>query len=229
VPVRDPTVGAVGATAVVAAATGGDDAAFGALVDRHIGLVRAICEVQGVPPDAVAEVCGVVWLRLAEHLGRLARPDAVGEWIAATARFECQRVRLRTAARAHPASPHSTGVSTGPAREPDATALATSGGPEPGAPAPLDPVERHVLHLRAVLPQPSLAEVGAALALAPATVAEIERRGAARLRAHVRRGALRRLHVTTGEPAATPGPVPARAAGPGRAVDGSGAATPTCG
>jgi DNA-directed RNA polymerase specialized sigma24 family protein len=67
----------------------GDRAAWQALVERHIGLVRAICQGYGLRPDAAAEVNQLVWLRLVEHLPRIRTPDAIGGWIAATARAHC--------------------------------------------------------------------------------------------------------------------------------------------
>jgi DNA-directed RNA polymerase specialized sigma24 family protein len=76
----------------------GDRAAWRALVDQHLGLVHAICRGHGLRPEAAAEVNQVVWLQLVEHLSRIRAPEAIGGWIAATARSQCLGPR-RTADR----------------------------------------------------------------------------------------------------------------------------------
>lgn len=77
---------------LVVRAQEGDEAAWGDLVDHHLGLVHAICRGHQLSAADAADVNQVVWLRLVEHLGRIRTPEAVGGWIAATARNECLRV-----------------------------------------------------------------------------------------------------------------------------------------
>lgn len=67
----------------------GDHAAWRSLVGEHLHLVVAICRSYGLACEAASQVNQMVWLRLAEHLPRIRTPDAVGGWIAATARAEC--------------------------------------------------------------------------------------------------------------------------------------------
>ena len=81
---------------LVTRAHDGDASAWDELVERHLGLVHAICRCHGLGGDDAAGVNQVVWLRLVEHLPRLRAPGAVGGWVAATARIECLRV-LRSA------------------------------------------------------------------------------------------------------------------------------------
>jgi RNA polymerase sigma factor (sigma-70 family) len=77
---------------LVTRARDGDEQAWVDLVDRYLGLVHAICRGFRLGAVDAADVNLIVWLRLVEHLGRFASPDAVGGWIAATTRNECLRV-----------------------------------------------------------------------------------------------------------------------------------------
>ena len=77
---------------LVTRARDGDQRAWDDLVARYLGMVHAICRGYRLSSDDAADVNQVVWLRLVEHLGRIRTPDAVGGWIAATARNECLRV-----------------------------------------------------------------------------------------------------------------------------------------
>jgi DNA-directed RNA polymerase specialized sigma24 family protein len=67
----------------------GDHAAWRHLVGEHVHLIVAICRSYGLACEAASQVNQMVWLRLVEHLPRIRTPDAVGGWIAATARAEC--------------------------------------------------------------------------------------------------------------------------------------------
>jgi RNA polymerase sigma factor (sigma-70 family) len=89
---------ASGASALVAAAAGGDEAAWNELVERFAGLVWAVARAHRLSTADAADVSQTTWLRLAEHLGRLRDPERVGAWLATTARHESLRV-LRHAAR----------------------------------------------------------------------------------------------------------------------------------
>lgn len=90
------------AEALVARAREGDEHAWADLVDRYLGMVYAVCRAYRLDAEDAAVVNQVVWLRLAEHLDRIRSPEAVGGWIAATARNECLRV-LRGSGRVVPA------------------------------------------------------------------------------------------------------------------------------
>ncbi len=91
----------LGAADLVVRAREGDQGAWGDLVDRYLGMVHAICRGYRLGGEDAADVNQVVWLRLVEHLGRIRSPDAIGGWIAATARNECVRV-LRSSGRTVP-------------------------------------------------------------------------------------------------------------------------------
>ncbi len=77
------------ASVLVARAQAGDEEAWRALVDRHLGLVHAVCRGYGLVDGAAAEVNQLVWLQLVEHLPRIRTPDALGGWIAAVTRSLC--------------------------------------------------------------------------------------------------------------------------------------------
>jgi RNA polymerase sigma factor (sigma-70 family) len=77
---------------LVTRAREGDERAWADLVQRYLGMVHAICRGYRLSGADAAGVNQVVWLRLVEHLDRIRTPEAVGGWIAATARNECLRV-----------------------------------------------------------------------------------------------------------------------------------------
>jgi RNA polymerase sigma factor (sigma-70 family) len=79
----------------------GDQAAWRQLVERHTGLLWAIARVHRLDRGDAADVVQTSWLRLIEHLPEISNPDAVGAWLATTARRECLRT-LRSAARCQP-------------------------------------------------------------------------------------------------------------------------------
>ena len=81
---------------LVAAAAGGDPAAWERLVDRYGGLVWSVVRAMGLDVADAADVSQTTWLRLAEHLGRLREPERVGAWLAVTARREALRTRQRS-------------------------------------------------------------------------------------------------------------------------------------
>jgi DNA-directed RNA polymerase specialized sigma24 family protein len=78
---------------LVVRARDGDQDAWEALVDRYLAMVHAVCRGYQLGAEEAATVNQVVWLRLAEHLGRIRSPEAVGGWIAATTRNECTRMQ----------------------------------------------------------------------------------------------------------------------------------------
>lgn len=77
---------------LVAAASRGDQRAWGELVERYAGLVRAVARSFRLPDADVADVFQTVWLRFAEHIDRLRDPERAGAWLASTARNECIRL-----------------------------------------------------------------------------------------------------------------------------------------
>lgn len=77
---------------LVERASGGDDTAWRALVERFGAMVWSITRAHNLFGSDAADVSQTVWLRLVDNLGRLREPDRVGAWLAATTRHECIRV-----------------------------------------------------------------------------------------------------------------------------------------
>ena len=76
---------------------GGNQEAFGALVTRHLGLVRAACGRQAAPGDA-DDCVQAVFLVLARRPAAAARAPVLAAWLLRCAWFVCTRSR-RAAAR----------------------------------------------------------------------------------------------------------------------------------
>jgi RNA polymerase sigma factor (sigma-70 family) len=91
-------------TGLVAAAIGGDEAAWVALVRRYTPLARSVMSSYRVFGADAEDVGQIVWLRLIEHLSELRQPRALPMWVITTTRNECIR-HLRASRRAEPFEP----------------------------------------------------------------------------------------------------------------------------
>jgi RNA polymerase sigma factor (sigma-70 family) len=80
------------------AAAGGDGVAWEAIVDRFSGLVWATARAHRLSQADAADVAQTTWLRLVEHLDSIREPEALGGWLATTARREALRL-IRSGAR----------------------------------------------------------------------------------------------------------------------------------
>jgi RNA polymerase sigma factor (sigma-70 family) len=85
------------------AAAAGDQRAWEAIVDRFSGLVWATARAHRLVQADAADVAQTTWLRLVEHLDRIRDPEALGAWLATTARREALRV-IRRGTREHPSN-----------------------------------------------------------------------------------------------------------------------------
>ncbi len=83
-------------TEIVQAAAAGDAGAWNELVSRFSGLVWSVARQHRLSDADSGDVCQATWLRLVESLGSLREPEAVGGWLATTARRECLRVIKHT-------------------------------------------------------------------------------------------------------------------------------------
>ncbi len=83
---------------LLVAASAGDQRAWDALVDRYTSLLWSVARSYRLPAPDAADVVQTTWLRLVEHLDRIADPDRLPGWLATTARRECMRL-LRHAGR----------------------------------------------------------------------------------------------------------------------------------
>lgn len=82
---------------LVVRAAGGSDECWAELVDRFAATVIAIARQYRLSEPDVDDVAQVVWLRLAENLGRIRQPSRIAGWLAATTRNEALRVVKRRA------------------------------------------------------------------------------------------------------------------------------------
>jgi RNA polymerase sigma factor (sigma-70 family) len=70
----------------------GDEQAWNEVVDRYAGLVWSVARSYRLSSAATQDVVQTVWLRLAEHCGRIRQPDRLASWLATTTRNEALRV-----------------------------------------------------------------------------------------------------------------------------------------
>lgn len=70
------------------AAAGGDQKAWDALVNRYAALVWAVARGFRLGTADAADVSQATWLRLVERLDQIRDPEALGAWLATTARRE---------------------------------------------------------------------------------------------------------------------------------------------
>jgi len=153
--------------ATVTAAAGGDKDAWEQLVARFGGLLWAIARSHRLSQADAADVVQSTWLKLLEHFDALRSPDAVGAWLATTARRECLAV-LRSRDRERPSDLETDGEGAAQAPEdsPEFSALRS----ERAAllRTSLDQVSPRCQRLLRVLsasPPPSYAEVATALSM----------------------------------------------------------------
>ncbi|MEV6797485.1 sigma-70 family RNA polymerase sigma factor [Micromonospora rifamycinica] len=92
-------------TSLLAAAAGGDEAAWAELVRRYTPLVYSVIRAYDLGRADAADVNQTVWLRLVEQLGRVREPEALPGWLTTTTRRECYRVS-RLSRRAQPVDPY---------------------------------------------------------------------------------------------------------------------------
>ena len=82
---------------LVVRARRGERGAWDELVARYARLVRSMARAHGLRDADRDDIEQVVWLKLAQNLDRLQNPDAVGAWLATTARHESLRLGARSA------------------------------------------------------------------------------------------------------------------------------------
>ena len=73
-------------------ASTGDQDAWNGLVERFERLVWSVIRGFRLDEATTRDVSQTVWLRFVENLGRIRSPEAVGSWLATTARHEAIRV-----------------------------------------------------------------------------------------------------------------------------------------
>ena len=74
---------------LLAGAADGDRDAWVGIVDRFERLLWSVARSFRYDDFTTADVVQTVWLRLAEHCGRIREPDKLASWLATTCRNEC--------------------------------------------------------------------------------------------------------------------------------------------
>jgi RNA polymerase sigma factor (sigma-70 family) len=157
--------------------------AWSRLVDRFSGLVWSVARSHRLSQADAADVAQTTWLHLVEHLDRLQRPDAVGAWLATTARRESLRV-LRINARLPPSEQVPEKVDPAP---PAAVSLIAAERDEAlwAAFAELPERCRTLLRMLIADPPPSYEEIGEILGMPIGSIGPTRIRCLARLRNEV--------------------------------------------
>lgn len=95
----DAPVGEVDVAVLVAAARGGDQQAWNALVERYNRLVWSVARSFRLSTADAADAVQMTWMRLVENLDRITEPERLASWLGTTVRRECLQ-HLRRSGRA---------------------------------------------------------------------------------------------------------------------------------
>jgi len=169
---------------LLAAAAAGDQAAWDALVERHTSLLWSIARSYRLGNADAADVVQTTWLRLVEHLDKVADPERIPGWLATTARRECIHLMRRTDRRAESSAELPDFPDDGPAL--DAALLRDERDAELWrALARLDELCQRLLRVLMADPPPAYADVAVALGMKVGSIGPTRGRCLDKLRALV--------------------------------------------
>jgi RNA polymerase sigma factor (sigma-70 family) len=77
-------------------AASGDQHAWDVIVSRYERLVWATIRSTGLDPTEAQDVSQITWARLVQKIGEIREPEALGGWLATTARREAIRAVTRS-------------------------------------------------------------------------------------------------------------------------------------
>jgi RNA polymerase sigma factor (sigma-70 family) len=158
----------------------GDHRAWDALVARYGGLVWSVARAHRLRDADAADASQATWLKLFEHVESLKEPEAVGGWLATTARRECLRI-LRRTSRVDPLEYAPETVDDG--SELDERLLTGERDAHLWrAFAELGPRHQALLRMLAADPAPSYDEIGAALDMPIGSIGPTRARALVKLR-----------------------------------------------
>jgi RNA polymerase sigma factor (sigma-70 family) len=167
---------------LLAAAAAGDQGAWDALVQRHTGLLWSIARSYRLGNADAADVVQTTWLRLVEHMDKIADPERIAGWLATTARRECIHLMRRTDRRAESSAELPDLQDDGPA--PDEALLRDERDAELWrALARLDELCQRLLRVLMADPPPAYADVAAALGMKVGSIGPTRGRCLDKLRA----------------------------------------------
>jgi len=166
---------------LLGAAASGDQGAWDALVNRYTGLLWSIARAYGLPVPDAADAVQTTWLRLVEHLDRIADPERLPGWLATTIRRECIHSSRRIDRCAGPSADLLEIPDSGPAvdagllrDERDAALWRALAG--------LDESCRQLLRVLSADPPPAYTDVSAALGMKVGSIGPTRARCLAKLR-----------------------------------------------
>jgi RNA polymerase sigma factor (sigma-70 family) len=164
------------------AAAAGDQGAWDALVQRHNSLLWSIARSHRLSTADAADVVQTTWLRLVEHMDKIADPERVSGWLATTARRECIHLMRRTDRHAESSAELPDIPDDGPA--PDAALLRDERDAELWrALARLDEPCQRLLRVLMADPPPAYVDVAAALGMKVGSIGPTKGRCLDKLRA----------------------------------------------
>jgi RNA polymerase sigma factor (sigma-70 family) len=164
------------------AAAAGDQGAWDALVERHNGLLWSIARSYRLSTADAADVVQTTWLRLVEHMDKIADPERLPGWLATTARRECIHLMRRTDRHAESSAEMPDLPDDGPA--PDASLLRDERDAELWrALARLDELCQRLLRVLMADPPPAYVDVAAALGMKVGSIGPTKGRCLGKLRA----------------------------------------------
>ena len=166
-------------------AANGDETAWNHLVERFSSLLWAVVRAHRLGGADAADVMQTTWLRCIEHLPTVRNPNALGAWLATTARRECLNV-LRGAARVQ-VSPELDAVVDSRVGPADALLLEERDAGLWQAFERLPARDRSLLRVLMADPAPSYEEVSAALDMPIGSIGPTRGRALERLRHELRR------------------------------------------
>jgi RNA polymerase sigma factor (sigma-70 family) len=166
---------------LLAAAAAGDQHAWDALVQRHTSLLWSIARSYRLGAADAGDVVQTTWLRLLEHLDKIADPERLSGWLATTARRECIHLMRRTDRHAESSAHLPDLPDDGP--EPDAVLLRDERDAELWrALAKLDEFCQRLLRVLMADPPPAYTDVAALLGIKIGSIGPTRARCLAKLR-----------------------------------------------
>jgi RNA polymerase sigma factor (sigma-70 family) len=168
---------------VMREACAGDELAWRSLVERFGARIRAVARAHRLPAHETEDVVQNTWLRLLENIARVREPASVGAWLSTTARRESLHVINNRKGEEPVPAEQVPEPAPGPApcehvlRDERRATLAR-------AIASLPERSAKLLRMLAADPEPSYAEISAALEMPIGSIGPIRGRALERLRRH---------------------------------------------
>jgi RNA polymerase sigma factor (sigma-70 family) len=169
---------------LLARAAGGDQQAWGTLVERYIPLVFSVARKYPLSHQDVADVSQTLWLRLVEKIATIREPEALAAWIITTTKREALHV-VAAGSRTTPVDP-TTGFEKAPYDGPETDAellrVERHQALRDGL-ALLRPEERELMLLLIADPRPPYAEIARRLGISVGSIGPTRGRCLEKLRA----------------------------------------------